>query len=115
MNKVWLSGVVRTQPKIRSLSERTRLTFFDVSTLETWSSPSGETKSHRSDIPVEVLGKDAEIIYENLRAGMIVDIDGYLRTEIYRGKPVITVRVFSIQYRENDIGIRGNDTGRNEK
>ena len=62
-----------------------------------------------------MLGKDAEIIYENLRAGMIVDIDGYLRTEIYRGKPVITVRVFSIQYRENDIGIRGNDTGRNEK
>ncbi len=109
MNKVWLSGVVRTQPKIRSISERTRLTFFDVSIVETWTSPSGESKHHRNDIPVEVLGKDAERVYRELKAGMTVDIDGYLRTEIFRGRLAITVRTFFIQYEEGDNGIHPND------
>lgn len=98
INKVWLNGVVRTHPKIRKISEKTKLTSFVISVLEEWNSPSGEKRYHRNDVPVEVLGKEAEKTCELLRPGDWVSVDGYLRSETLKGKSQLRVRVFNISY-----------------
>lgn len=98
INKVWLNGVVRTHPKIRKISEKTKLTSFTVSVLERWDSPSGEQRCHRNDIAVEVLGKEAEKACDLLSPGDWVSVDGYLRSETFKGKPQLRIRVFNISY-----------------
>lgn len=98
INKIWLNGVVRTHPRIRKISEKTKLTSFAISVLEEWDSPSGQKRYHRNDVPVEVLGKEAERACENLRPGDWVSVDGYLRSETFKGKPQLRVRVFNISY-----------------
>lgn len=98
INKVWLNGVVKTHPKIRSISEKTKLTYFMMSVLETWGSPTGERKQHRNDIPVEVLGKEADAACEKLSPGDWVSVDGYLRSEQFKGKTQLRIRVFNISY-----------------
>jgi single-stranded DNA-binding protein len=98
INKVWLSGTVRTHPQIRQLSEKTKLTSFSLSVLETWESRGGETKSHRNDIQIEVLGKEAQAAYDTLSPGKWVSVDGYLRSEQFKGRLQIKVRVFNIVY-----------------
>lgn len=100
INKVWLGGVVQTHPRIRNISERTKLTSFSVSVLETWESRDGEARSHRNDVVVEVLGKDADEAYKRLAPGSQVYIDGYLRSEVFKGRQQIKVRVFNIAYME---------------
>lgn len=97
INKVWLSGNVRTHPKIRNISEKTKLTSFVISVLETWISPTGEEKFHRNDIPIEVLGKEAETA-SRLSPGDEVSIDGYIRSEQLHGRTEFKVRVFKIHY-----------------
>jgi single-stranded DNA-binding protein len=98
INKVWLSGVVRTHPKIRKISEKTKLTSFTVSVLEEWTTLSGEQRSHRNDIVVEVLGKEAENICGLLSPGDWVSVDGYMRSETFKGKSLLRIRVFNISY-----------------
>lgn len=98
INKVWLNGVVRTHPKIRKISEKTKLTSFVVSVLEGWNSSSGEKRYHRNDVPVEVLGKEAEKACELLSPGDWVSVDGYLRSETFKGRPQLRIRVFNISY-----------------
>ncbi|MHC4647370.1 MAG: single-stranded DNA-binding protein [Planctomycetota bacterium] len=98
INKVWISGKVHTQPRIRNLSERTKLTSFMVSAMETWASRNGESKSHRNDILVEVLGKEAQPAFDGLSPGDWVSVDGYLRSEQFKGRTVLSVRVYNISY-----------------
>ena len=77
------------------------MTSFTLSVLEKWESKSGEPRSHRSDIDIEVVGKQHEEVYENVRPGDWVQIDGYFRSEQFNGSTVITVRVFNIIYQEH--------------
>lgn len=95
INKVWLSGQVHSQPRIRNISEKTKLTSFMMSVSETWLSRDGETKSHRNDILVEVLGREAESA-GRLMPGEWISVDGYLRSEQFKGRTVISVRVYNI-------------------
>ena len=98
VNKVWLRGHVRTHPKIRNISDRTKLTSFMISVMEEWEGRDGERKSHRNDVTVEVLGRDAESIFDKLSPGDWVTVDGYLRSEQYKGRTSLTVRVFNIDH-----------------
>lgn len=68
--------------------------------METWASKNGKQKSHRNDILVEVLGKEAQSAYEVLVPGEWVNIDGYLRSDQYKGKSILTVRVYNISYKD---------------
>ena len=110
INKVWLSGIVKTHPQIRQLSENTKLTCFSLSTLETWESKCGETKSHRNDILIEILGKEADSAYSNLSPGKWVSVDGYLRTEQFKGKQQTKVRVYNITYEGTNDGYDDEET-----
>lgn len=100
INKVWISGKVHTHPRIRNISERTKLTSFTVSVLETWESKDGETRSHRNEIQVEVLGREAEVAYQTLAPGSWVSVDGYMRSEVFKGRQQIKIRVYNINYNE---------------
>ena len=102
INKVWVGGVVKTHPKIRSISEKTKLTSFMISVLEKWDSPTGERKQHRNDIPIEVLGKEAEPAFVSLSPGDWVSVDGYLRSEQFKGRTQLRIRVFNISYEGSD-------------
>ena len=77
------------------------MTSFMISVIESWDTPNGP-KTHRNDICVEVLGKEAESVYENLSPGSWVHVDGYLRSEQFRGQTVTRVRVFKISYEGDD-------------
>lgn len=111
INKVWLSGTVRTHPRIRNLSEKTKLTSFTISVLETWIGPNGEEKTHRNDILIDVVGKEAIRAYDTLKPGDVVSVDGYLRSEQFKGRTVISVRVYNINYGEEQIGYETTTSG----
>lgn len=106
INRVWLEGVVKTHPKIRSMTEKTKVTAFIVSSLETWESPDGEPRSHRNDIPVEILGKDAEDASKIIKPGDKVKIDGYLRSDQYRGRSILKVRGYNIYYEQKENALK---------
>jgi single-stranded DNA-binding protein len=110
INKVWLSGIVKTHPQMRQLSENTKLTSFSLSVLETWESSQGEARFHKNDILIEVIGKEAEASNANLSPGQWVSIDGYLRTEQFKGQLQIKVRVYNIIYEEMHEERDGSET-----
>ena len=84
-----------------------------LSVFESWESRGGELRYHRNDIPVEVLGKEAQRAYDTLRPNDRVAIDGYLRSEVFKGKDKITVRVFNISYEGKYVQTR-NGSGKGE-
>jgi len=102
INKVWLEGEVRTHPRLRNLSQSTKLTAFTISVTERWASRTGEVREHKNVIPVEVLGKDAEDVHEALSPGDKVFIDGYIRSNQFQGRDVITIRAFRIGYEKKE-------------
>lgn len=101
INKVWLNGVVHTQPRIRNISERTKATSFTMAIVEQWESRDGDQRNHRNEVVVEVLGRDAQAAFDNLNPGDWVSVDGYLRSDYYRGKSSLSVRVYNISYGES--------------
>jgi len=98
INKVWLSGKVHTQPRIRKISEKTKATSFILATMESWESRNGDAREHRNEILVEVLGRDAQAVYDNLSPGDWVNVDGYMRSDQFKGRTAMSVRVYKITY-----------------
>jgi len=110
INKVWLEGEVRTHPKLRNISKSTKVTDFTVSVSEKWTTKTGEVREHKNVILVEVLGRDAEDVHENLSPGDRVLVDGYIRSNQLHGRDIISVRVFRIEY-EKKAGNKDESTG----
>jgi single stranded DNA-binding protein len=97
INRVIQQGVVTTKPSVKSISSRTKVTAFQLSTVESWTTGTGETKERKNRIQVEIVGRDAEEAFEKIRLGSWVFIDGYIRSEVYKGQNLTKMRVFSYE------------------
>ena len=96
MNRVWLQGRISSQPSLRDLTHRTRITSFSLDVVESWTNDRLEDKSRTNRVPVEVVGKDAERVAHEARLGRWVTLEGYIRTEQSKGETVLKVRTLSI-------------------
>jgi len=95
-NRVWLQGRVTSHPSVKSLSPRTKLTAFQLSMVEGWENASGESKERKNRIAIEVVGKDSARVAAELRIGSWVTLEGYIRSENFKGREFIKVRTLTI-------------------
>ena len=86
---------------MKSISQRTNVTAFQLSTVESWQNGAGETKERKNRVQIEVVGRDAARAYEEIRLGSWVTIEGYIRSENFKGQVMMKVRTLSIEVWED--------------
>jgi single-stranded DNA-binding protein len=96
MNRTWLQGTVASTPTVNSLSPRTKLTSFQLCLVESWVNPDGEIRARKNRILVEVVGKDSERVAFEAKLGSWVTLEGYIRSEQFKGQELVKVRTLSI-------------------
>lgn len=96
INRTWLQGTVASTPTVNSLNPRTKLTSFQLCMVESWFNPDGELRTRKNRILVEVVGKDSERVAHEARLGSWVTLEGYIRSEQFKGQDLIKVRTLSV-------------------
>lgn len=99
-NRCTLQGRIVSAPRMKDLSSSTKLTSFQLSMEESWIS-GGQRRSRHNRITVEVVGRDARKVVDEARVGLWVTLEGYLRSEEYRGRTLIKVRTLNIMLWEH--------------
>jgi single-stranded DNA-binding protein len=74
---------------------------------ESWENSQGEYRERKNRITVEVVGKDSAKIAKEARLGSWATLEGYFRSEQFKGQDLTKVRTLSITIWENE-----NDQGR---
>jgi len=97
MNRTWLQGVVASTPTVNALSPRTKLTSFQLCLVESWVNPEGDLRARKNRVLVEVVGRDSERVATEAKLGAWVTIEGYIRSEQFKGQDTIKVRTLSIE------------------
>jgi len=96
-NKVWLSGVVLTQPVLTKLpTSKTLFSAFTLRVLEQFRDRDGNPQTKPNDIRIESLGKSADKVQRTVKQGQRFAVEGYLRHDIIDGQGVVRVRSFII-------------------
>jgi len=96
INKVWLSGVVVSQPVLTKLSGRTPFTSFILQVNEHYQNKQGATQTKQNFIKIECLGKNAEPTSEKVKEGKRFIVDGYIRQDKVNNTDMVKVRAFAI-------------------
>ncbi len=96
INRTWLQGTVASTPTVSSISAKTKLTSFQLAVVESWLNPDGELRSRKNRVLVEVVGKDSERVAQHAKLGSWVTLEGYIRSEQFKGQDLIKVRTLSI-------------------
>jgi single-stranded DNA-binding protein len=86
---------------MKPINPRTSVTAFQLSTVESWKSGNGEIKERKNRVQIEVVGRDAERIFKEVHLGSWVTIEGYIRSENFKGQTMMKVRTLSIETWEN--------------
>lgn len=71
--------------------------------IESWENAQGEYRERKNRITVEVVGRDSARAAEEVKLGSRVSIEGYLRSEQFKGQEVIKVRTLTIDVWEEDV------------
>lgn len=100
INKVWLSGLVVSQPIISKPNARTPTAVFNFQVNEQYIDGQGITKIRSNILRVEGLGKAAQGIMEKVQHGLRYYIDGYIRQDQHEDGESVKVRIFSV-YKED--------------
>lgn len=96
VNKVWVSGLVVSQPILTKLSQKTPFTSFTLKVNENFVDRSGTPQTKSNMIRIESLGKSAEITASKVQQGSRFSVDGYLRQDIVDGNEQVRVRSFAV-------------------
>jgi single stranded DNA-binding protein len=96
INKVWLSGVVVTQPVLTQLSGKTPLCIFSVQVNEQFKDKKGQAQIKPNILRIECLGRNAKMAYNRVRHGGRYTLDGYIRQDVMDGQDQVRVRLFAI-------------------
>ena len=97
INKVWLSGVVVSQPILTKLSGRTPFTSFTLQVNEHFQNKQGVTQTKQNFIKIECLGKNAASTAEKVKEGKRFIVDGYIRQDRDRANiDFVKVRAFAV-------------------
>lgn len=97
INRSILQGVVATDPSIKNLTPATKVTSFQLVVVESWVNGQGEYRDRKNRITVDVVGRDAERIASSAKRGMWASIEGYYRSEIFKGQEVMKIRTLDIE------------------
>lgn len=92
INKVWVSGLVTTDPVYTKLASRTPITFFTLQINERFNNYAGSQQVRPNFIRIESLGKHAETVSERVKAGTRWIVDGYIRQDDNE----IKIRTFAV-------------------
>ena len=96
INRVHFQGEATSSPSIKSISERTKVTSFQLSMKEGWINGAGKHCERKNRITIEVVGRDAERISREVKMGSFVTLEGYMRSENLKGQVMTKVRTLSI-------------------
>lgn len=96
INKVWISGLVVTQPIMTKLASKTPFTTFTLQVNERFLDRSGNQQTKSNLIKVESLGASAEKTMQKVKQGVRFSVDGYLRQDVLDGVDNTRVRSFAI-------------------
>jgi len=64
--------------------------------IESWLNGDGELRERKNRITVEVVGKDSERVANEARLGSWVYLEGYIRSENFKGNILTKVRTLDI-------------------
>jgi len=103
-NRVWLQGRVTSHPSVKSLSPKTKLTAFQISMVEGWANASGDARERKNKVAIEVVGKDSARVAATVKVGSWVTLEGYIRSENFKGREFTKVRTLTIDVWEVDDG-----------
>jgi single-stranded DNA-binding protein len=84
--------------------------------IEGWYNAAGERKERRNRVMVEVVGRDSAVIAKSVKLGSWVSIEGYIRSEQFKGQEFTKVRTLTVDAwesgdgREERTSTRGNDS-----
>lgn len=106
VNRVHLQGVVSSRPVMKAMNDRTNFTTFELSMVESWVNSEGETRERKNRVTVEVVGRDSGKVIDLARLGSWVTLEGYIRSEIFKGEPLMKIRTLSIDVWEVPVGNR---------
>lgn len=73
-----------------------------LSMVESWHNASGELRERKNRVMVEVVGRDSEEVASQARVGSWVTLEGYIRSEQFKGSEFTKVRTLSITVWEED-------------
>jgi single-stranded DNA-binding protein len=96
INKVWLSGLVISQPILTKLAGKTPFTYFLLQVNEQFKDKKGMPQIKPNIIRVESLGKSAENTVRRVQQGARYTVDGYIRQDNVDGHDNVRVRAFAI-------------------
>jgi primosomal replication protein N len=102
-NRVWLQGRIHGQPRLKDLSPSTKVLLFRLLVVESWRSKNGAPAQHRNLFNVELLGHQAEVISADLKDGMWVGVNGYLRHEKAGDREFFKIRVLDLSFQDITI------------
>lgn len=97
VNKVWLCGIVGSDPTLTRLGSGTEFTSFVINVDESFKDRFGKQKQKRNVLDIECLGMTAHAAMRKVRKGKRVWVEGYLRQDPCRQGVNIRVRAYSIQ------------------
>jgi single-stranded DNA-binding protein len=113
VNKTTHVGTAVTNPSFINISSSTPVVVFTMKVRETWKNRKGE-KQHKDNLfKVEVLGKNAFWVKENVRLGRRYHIDGYLRSDPINGVEEVRIRAFNVQEEDDGVFTDGYKEGLN--
>lgn len=81
---------------MKDLNQKTSLATFQLAMIESWQAVDGETKTRKNRITVEVVGKDCNRVMAEAKLGSRATIEGYIRSELWKGQHIIKVRTLTI-------------------
>lgn len=64
--------------------------------VESWVNADGEQRERKNRITVEVVGRDSERVATEARLGSWVYLEGYIRSENYKGQLLTKVRTLEV-------------------
>ena len=96
-NFTFLTGTVISTPSWIPLSNNKRALIFTISNKEHYRLADGRSATHDNKITVEVLGKNAEKYFDEVKNGGCYQIVGYLRVDEIKGVEKTRVRAFRIE------------------
>lgn len=97
VNFTFLTGTIVTTPSWFPLINNKRALVFTVKNQETFRLADGRLAHHSNHVTVEVLGKNAERYFDELKCNQRYQISGYLRVDEIKGSDRVRVRAFRIE------------------
>lgn len=102
VNKVWLNGLVVTEPIMTQLGHDTPSTTFVLRVDECFIDRSGNQRTKSNFLEIESLGRQSSKVKNSVKKGSRVWVEGYLRQEKEENSNIVKVRTYAVYKDDTD-------------